>query len=66
LIKVSSPPESIVCDPFLGSGTAALAAEQLNRRWIGIDISEEYCKIAQKGIDDYRKQLRFKEIKEEK
>jgi len=39
-----------VLDPFLGSGTTAVACEKLNRRWIGIEISEEYCEIAKRRI----------------
>ena len=37
---------NIVVDPYVGSGTTAVACEQLNRRWIGIEISKEYCDIA--------------------
>lgn len=37
----------IVLDPFLGSGTAAIAARELHRDYIGIDISKEYCDIAE-------------------
>jgi len=37
----------IVLDPFLGSGTSAIAAKQMGRDFIGIEISPEYCKIAQ-------------------
>lgn len=36
----------LVCDPFLGSGTTAKMAQQLGRRFIGCEISEEYCRIA--------------------
>ena len=48
-----------VLDPFLGSGTTAIACERLNRRWIGIEISEEYCEIAAKRIENGRKQLKM-------
>ncbi len=40
----------IVLDPFLGSGTTAVACEKLNRHWIGIEISEKYCEIAKMRI----------------
>ena len=36
----------VVLDPFLGSGTTAVACQNLHRNFIGIEISEEYCKIA--------------------
>lgn len=38
--------QDIVLDPFVGSGTTAVSAQKLNRRFIGIDISAEYCHIA--------------------
>lgn len=40
LIKISSNENDIVLDPFCGSGTTLVASERLNRRWIGIDISD--------------------------
>jgi len=56
-------------DPFNGSGTTCLAAEMLGRKWIGLDISENYCKVAEERIKEYRtKQLQgelFKEAVEE-
>ena len=48
-----------VLDPFIGSGTTAIACERLNRCWIGIEISEEYCEIAAKRIENERKQLKM-------
>ena len=39
IIKASSDPDDLVLDPFCGCGTTVHAAEQLNRQWIGIDIS---------------------------
>lgn len=40
-----------VLDPFLGSGTTALAAEQLNLKWTGIDKSPSYCALAQQRLE---------------
>ncbi len=49
-IRCFCPKNGIVLDPFIGSGTTALAAIQLNRNYIGIDISKEYCELAKKRI----------------
>lgn len=43
MILASSNPGDLVIDPFLGSGTTVVVAEQLGRRWMGCDISPEYC-----------------------
>lgn len=40
-----------VLDPFMGSGTTAVAAEQLNLKWIGIDKSPSYCELAQQRLE---------------
>ena len=37
IVKTSCPPEGIVCDPFMGSGTTAIVAVKNNRKWIGFD-----------------------------
>lgn len=50
LIKLLSRPNDIVLDPFIGSGTTAVAAKELNRKYIGIDINEEYCKYARERL----------------
>jgi site-specific DNA-methyltransferase (adenine-specific) len=47
---ISSTDAKLVLDPFLGSGTTALAAKNLNRNFIGIEISREYCEMAKKRI----------------
>lgn len=50
LIKFYTWDGDIVLDPFVGSGTTALASYLLKRNFIGIDISEEYCKMAEERI----------------
>jgi len=45
LIKIHSNENDIVLDLFSGSGTTLKACEKLNRKWIGIEMSEEYCDI---------------------
>jgi len=43
---ISATLGGVVLDPFMGSGTTAVAAEILNREWIGVELSKEYCKMA--------------------
>jgi DNA modification methylase len=50
LIKVHSKENDIVLDCFMGSGTTAMACKMLNRKYIGFEISPEYCKIANKRL----------------
>jgi len=49
----------IVLDPFFGAGTTGVAAEKLSRRWIGIEISEEYCEIAAERIESETRQRKL-------
>ena len=49
-INAGSPVGGIVMDIFMGSGTTALVAEKLRRRWIGIDLGKDYCEITKKRI----------------
>jgi len=50
-INACCPQNGIVLDPYMGSGTTAVASKNLNRNYIGIEISEEYCKIAEERIN---------------
>lgn len=52
LILASCPKNGIVLDPFCGCATTCVAAERLNRQWIGIDISPQAVKLLKKRIDD--------------
>ena len=49
-IQCFCPPKGIVLDPFIGCGSTAVAEKQLGRNYIGIDISKEYCKLAEERI----------------
>lgn len=49
-IKSWTNENEIVLDPMCGSGTSIVAASDLHRRFIGIDISEEYCQLARKRL----------------
>ena len=50
IIKLFSFKQDVVLDPFNGVGTTTSVAKKLSRKFIGIDISEEYCKIAEKRL----------------
>ena len=50
LITLYSKKGDNILDPFLGSGTTAVAAKQLGRKFIGIEISMDYCKIAEQRL----------------
>jgi DNA modification methylase len=49
-IALSSDPGDLVLDPFMGSGTTALAAERLRRRWLGVEVSPTYHDYAEKRL----------------
>ncbi len=52
IIKASSNEDDMVLDPFCGCATSCVAAEKLNRQWIGIDISSESRKLVEKRIKE--------------
>jgi len=53
ILKCACPKGGTVLDPFFGSGTVGLVAEQLNKKWIGIELSEEYIEICKKRLAPY-------------
>ena len=56
-MKILSYKEDIVMDPFMGSGTSAVAAEFVGRNWVGIELSENYTEVANKRLLEYRAKL---------
>lgn len=52
LIELLTEKEDVVCDPFLGSGSTAKAAEVLGRRWVGTEIAVEYIVGAMARFED--------------
>jgi len=50
LLLASSDPGDFVFDPFLGSGTTAVVAKKLDRRYCGIEIEDEYCLYSEKRL----------------
>jgi len=52
LIKIYSPVNSTVLDPFCGSGTTGVASLQQNRNFVGIDLDEHYCEISRNRCEE--------------
>lgn len=52
IITASSNEDDIVLDPFLGSGTTAAVAQQLGRKWIGIEKNQAYITLAKTRINN--------------
>ncbi len=50
IVMASSNPGDVVLDPFVGSGTTAVAAKRLGRRYVGIDISKSYAKHTEERL----------------
>jgi len=50
VILASSSPDDLVFDPFLGSGTTSVAARKLGRHYVGVEIDETYCCLAEKRL----------------
>ncbi|MBN2548101.1 MAG: site-specific DNA-methyltransferase [Anaerolineales bacterium] len=61
-IKLFTQPGDIVLDPFIGSGTTAAAAIQLGRSYLGIDIAEEFVRLAQDRVSEV--QIKIPQIAE--
>jgi DNA modification methylase len=54
LIKMFSRENDLVLDPFIGSGSTALACKITNRSFVGFEIIEEYCNLAKQRLDSFK------------
>ena len=57
LVEAFSQPGDLICDPFSGSGSTAVAAALLGRSYLGFEIEEKYCQLAEKrlaGVNRYK------------
>lgn len=50
MVKSGCPENGIIIDPFMGAGTTAVVSKKLGRKYVGIEISESYVKMANKRI----------------
>jgi DNA modification methylase len=65
-IKILSYKNDVILDPFAGSGTSLVAAEILDRRWLGIELSPNYCDVARGRVQsfvDEKKQVKIEGLK---
>jgi site-specific DNA-methyltransferase (adenine-specific) len=51
IVLASSNPGDVVLDPFLGSGTTSVVAKKLGRNYVGIELEETYCCLAEKRLE---------------
>ena len=65
-IKILSYKNDIILDPFAGSGTSMVAAEILDRRWIGIELSPNYTEVARNRVQGFVDQKKQQELEFEK
>jgi site-specific DNA-methyltransferase (adenine-specific) len=60
-IKILSYKNDIILDPFTGSGTSLVAAEILERRWLGIELSPNYTEVAKTRVEYFKTLNQIKE-----
>jgi site-specific DNA-methyltransferase (adenine-specific) len=60
LCRLVTPPNGIVLDPYMGSGATGIAARLEGFRFLGMELDEDYFKIAEARINNYEKYKKFK------
>lgn len=58
LIRQSSDEQDVVLDPFVGSGTTAVAAQRLKRRYVGVELDDRYYAVAEKRLQQIPEAVR--------
>lgn len=66
IILSSSASDSVILDPFGGSGTTYAVAEAYNRRWLGTELEDKYCKIIRQRLSDKKHLERIRTAADEK
>ncbi|MBM3924420.1 MAG: site-specific DNA-methyltransferase [SAR202 cluster bacterium] len=66
IISASSQEGDVVLDPFCGCGTAVVAAQTLNRRWVGIDVTHLAITVMKKRLEDSFPGLKYEVVGEPK
>ena len=64
IISASSRPNDLVLDPFLGTGTTALVAEQLGRKWIGIESDKNSISLSVERLNKVHRAFRKEDVHE--
>ena len=64
LVLASCPPDGMVFDPFLGSGTTSVVAKKLGRKYLGVEMNEEYCLWAEKRLEQAERNTRIQGYEE--
>jgi DNA modification methylase len=59
MILAGTPTGGTILDPFFGAGTVGMVAERLGRRWVGIELNPEYCRMAMERIEPISRQGKF-------
>ncbi len=65
-IKAGCPKDGIVLDPFFGSGTTGIVALKQNKKFVGIELSQDYINIANKRLKPYLEQQKLGDYKKRK